>query len=139
MSNNQSFQEKLKTFYVYLSRFQKYIGNCDILDMSGFAYTHNVIDMIVRTNLPVQSFIQFSDNEIPIAFILHKFLQSIEFEPTNSFASHDLSHDLHVKMETHLKLVLINHCKNSRRSETLDCRCSCWIVRRFAFFEVLPD
>lgn len=57
---------------------------------------YHIVYMIVWTNLPIKTFVQLSHDQIPIILVLHQFLQSVQFEPTNAFASQYLRYYLEV-------------------------------------------
>lgn len=59
--------------------------------------THHIINMIIRADFPVQGAVELAHHKVPVAFIFHELLETVQFEPTNAFSFKHLIHNLFSK------------------------------------------
>ena len=56
--------------------------------------------MIIRTNLSIQTLIQFSYDEISVTLVFHKIFHTIDFEPTDAVTCQSLIYNLKKILKT---------------------------------------
>ena len=55
---------------------------------------YHVVDVLVRSDLLFESFVQSTYDQVAVVFIFHQFADAIDFEPSDAFTFQHLVHRL---------------------------------------------